>query len=107
MRVLGVERFPVLVRLLTLVFLVFVIPANAAAAPKRVLLLHSFGQDFPPWSEYSKHLRSEIFRQLPQAVDLFEATLETAQIPGELDHGPFAEYLDALFKDLRLISSSL
>ena len=73
MYVLGVERFPVLVRLLTLVFLVFVNPAIAAAAPKRVLLLQSFGQDFPLWSEYSKHLRSEIFRQLPQAVDLFEA----------------------------------
>ncbi len=99
MRVVGVERFPVLVRLLTLVFLVFVIPANAAAAPKRVLLLQSFGHDFPLWSEYSRHLRSEIFRQLPQAVDLFEATLETARIPGDLDDGPFAEYLHALFKD--------
>ena len=99
MCVRGVERFPVLVRLLTLVLVVFVSPADAAAAPKRVLLLHSFGQDFPPWSEYSKHLRSEIFRQLPQVVDLFEATLETARIPGDLDDGPFAEYLHALFKD--------
>ena len=99
MCVLGVERFPVLVRLLTLVLLVFVISADAAAAPKRILLLHSFGQDFPPWSEYSKHLRSEILLQLPQAVDLFEATLETARIPGDLDDGPFAEYLHALFKD--------
>jgi signal transduction histidine kinase len=102
MRVLGVERFPVLVRLLTLALLFFAGPTDAAAAPKRVLLLHSFGQDFPPWSEYSKHLRSEIFRRLPQAVDLFEATLETARVPGDLDDAPFADYLHALYKDRSL-----
>ena len=94
----GVERFPVLIRLLALALLLFCAPADAYAAPKRVLIIHSFGQDFPPWSEYSKHLRSEMFRRLPQAVDLFEATLETARIPGDLDEGPFAEYLHALFK---------
>jgi signal transduction histidine kinase len=99
MCVLGVERFPVLVRLLTLVFLVFVIPADAAAAPKRVLIIHSFGQDFAPWSEYSKLVRAEIFRRSPQAVDVFEATLETARIPGNLDDEPFAQYLHLLFKD--------
>jgi signal transduction histidine kinase len=69
----------------------------ASAAPKRVLLLHSFGLDAPPWSEYSKHLRAELFRKLPHEIDLVEATLETARLPGDVDDGPFADYLAALF----------
>jgi signal transduction histidine kinase len=79
--------------------LLFAVSGDAFAAPKRVLLLHSFPQDFPPWSEYSRNVRAELFRKLPREIDLFEATLETARIPGNLDNGPFAEYLGALFKD--------
>ena len=35
-------------------------PAGFAAESKRVLLLHSFGRDFKPWSEYAKSIRSEL-----------------------------------------------
>jgi signal transduction histidine kinase len=79
--------------------LLFAVAGDAIAAPKRVLILHSFAQDIPPWSEYSKYVRAELFRRLPHDIDLFEATLETARIPGDLDDGPFAEYLGALFRD--------
>jgi signal transduction histidine kinase len=82
-----------------LALLIFAAYSDAIAAPKRVLLLHSFAQDFPPWSEYSRDVRAELFRQLPREIDLFEATLETARIPGNVDDGPFADYLSALFKD--------
>ncbi|HWP16236.1 MAG TPA: hypothetical protein VNM46_11470, partial [Xanthobacteraceae bacterium] len=34
-----------------------------AAAPKRVLLLLSFGRDFRPWSEYAKDLRTQLNEQ--------------------------------------------
>ena len=69
----------------------------ASAAPKRVLLLYSYGLDAPPWGEFSKQLRTELFRRFPNEIDLFEATLETARFPGEVEDGPFADYLAALF----------
>jgi signal transduction histidine kinase len=96
---LGRAKLRILARQAALALLFFAVSGEAIAAPKRVLLLHSFGQDFPPWSEYSKNVRAELFRQFPREIDLFEATLETARIPGNLDEGPFAEYLGALFKD--------
>ena len=68
----------------------------ASAAPKRVLLLHSFGLDAPPWSEYSKHVRGELARKFPHEIDLFEVTLETARLPADIDDGPLADYLAAL-----------
>jgi hypothetical protein len=40
-------------------------PAGFAAESKRVMLLHSFGLDFKPWSEYAKAIRSELVRQSP------------------------------------------
>ena len=71
----------------TVVFLRFVsIPLPQR--PKRVLLLHSFGLDAPPWSEYSKHVRAELAKKLPHEIDLFEVTLETARLPGDPDDGP-------------------
>jgi hypothetical protein len=38
--------------------LLIAVSDTAVAAPKRVLLLHSFAQDIPPWSEYSKSVRA-------------------------------------------------
>ncbi len=35
-------------------------PAGFAAGSKRVMLLHSFGLDFKPWSEYAKSIRTEL-----------------------------------------------
>lgn len=69
----------------------------ALASPKRVLLLHSFGLDAPPWSEYSKHIRAELFKKMPHEIDLVEATLESARLPDTVDDSPFADYLAALF----------
>src|SRR5450631_1052251 len=99
MPLLGRPKLRILAGQAVLALLFFAFSGDAIAAPKRVLLLHSFPQDFPPWSEYSRNVRSELFRKLPREIDLFEATLETARIPGNLDDGPFAEYLGALFKE--------
>ena len=83
---------------LILILLFFAVGGDtASAAPKRVLLLHSFGLDAPPWGEYSRQLRTELFNKFPNEVDLFEATLETARLPGDINDGPFADYLAALF----------
>jgi hypothetical protein len=73
-----------------------------AAEPKRVLVLHSFGQNFAPWNEYARQIRAELVRQNDGPVDVYEATLSTARSADEDAEGPFAEYLRSLFANRRL-----
>ena len=68
-----------------------------AAEHKRVMLLHSFGQDFKPWSEYAKDIRAELKRQSPLPLDIIENSLVTARFSDENPEAPFVEYLSALF----------
>ena len=72
-------------------------PAGFAAESKRVMLLHSFGRDFKPWSEYAKSIRSELVRQSPWPLDIVENSLVTARSSDEDPEAPFVEYLRALF----------
>jgi signal transduction histidine kinase len=69
----------------------------AAAEPKQVMLLHSFGRDFKPWSEYAKAIRAEIDRQSPWPLNVHEHSLEIARSSDEHPEGPFVEYLRALY----------
>ena len=69
----------------------------AAANSKRVLLLHSFGRDFKPWSEYARTIRSELERQSPWRLDITEHSLVTARAGDEEPEVPFVAYLRALF----------
>ncbi len=61
------------------------------------MLLHSFGRDFKPWSEYAKAIRAELDRQSPWALDIIEYSLVTARFSDENPEVPFVEYLRALF----------
>jgi signal transduction histidine kinase len=72
-------------------------PAGYAADPKRVMLLHSFGRDFRPWSEYAKAIRVELDRQSPWPLDIIEHSLVTARFSDENPEVPFVEYLRAAF----------
>lgn len=72
-------------------------PAGFAAVPKRVLLLHSFGQDFKPWSEYGIAMRAELRRQSPWPLDIIEYSLVTARFGDEDPEAPFVDYLSAVF----------
>ena len=72
-------------------------PAGFAAESKRVLLLHSFGSDFKPWSEYAKSIRTELRQQSPWPLDIIEYSLVTARFSDENPEAPFVEYLRALF----------
>src|SRR6187200_1100011 len=71
-------------------------PAGYAAESKRVMLLHSFGRDFKPWSEYARTIRVELNRQSPWPLDITEHSLVTARSPDEDPEVPFVEYLRAL-----------
>jgi signal transduction histidine kinase len=87
--------------LLSVVVLLLAMTSEAFSEPKRVLLLHSFGRDFAPWSEYARTFREELDRQSPDPIDLYEASLATARFPDE-EEGPFVDYLRALFAKRRL-----
>src|SRR5262245_24512306 len=82
---------------------------NASGAePKRVMLLHSFGQEFRPWSEYAKTIRNELSRQSPWPLDLVDLSLISARFSDENAELAFAEYIRGLFakRPLDLISVS-
>lgn len=76
--------------------------AALAAEPKRVMLLHSFGRDFKPWSEYAKAIRAELDQQSPAALNVFEHSLEIARSSDDNPEGPFVEYLHALYAKQRI-----
>ena len=68
-----------------------------AAESKRVLVLHSFGQTFKPWSEYGQAIHAELDRQSPWPLDIIDYSLVSARFSDENPEAPFVEYLRALF----------
>jgi signal transduction histidine kinase len=75
----------------------FACSAALATEPKRLMLLHSFGRDFRPWSEYAKSIRTELDRQSPWPLDITEHSLLTARSSDESSDTPFVGYLSALY----------
>jgi signal transduction histidine kinase/ABC-type uncharacterized transport system substrate-binding protein len=71
---------------------------NAAAAePKRVLLLHSFGWNFQAEDAFGDYLRTNLAEKSPYPLDPYEVLLEIARFnDGERDEA-FAGYLRTLF----------
>src|SRR5258705_13617743 len=101
-------RFPILaikpgwpilaVRLcVCLLVLAAILPGPASSAPrgepKRVLLLHSFGRDFRPWSAYALRIKAELERQSQWPLELQEHTLLSSRF---YDPGPEASFVDYL-----------
>lgn len=78
-----------------------VINASGADAPqvKRVLILHSFGRDFAPYSAASSGFRTELARQSAAPIEFLEASLETARFAEGRAESPFVGYLRALFAE--------
>ena len=87
-----------------LALMVFVLAATdaVAAEPKRVLLLHSFGPQFVPWVFFAGQFREELFKQSPDKIDLYEASLEGARFQQTDEQRPIVEYLAALFQNRKL-----
>jgi signal transduction histidine kinase len=76
-----------------------VCPAGLAAEPKRVMLLHSFGREFRPWSEYAKAIRIELNRQSPWPLDILDHSLISARFSDPNAELAFVEYLRALYSE--------
>jgi signal transduction histidine kinase/ABC-type uncharacterized transport system substrate-binding protein len=71
--------------------------AQTAAQPKRVMVLHSYGQHSKPWSDSSKALRQELLRQSPWPLDYQDFSLVTARSSDTNAESAFVEYLRALY----------
>jgi signal transduction histidine kinase len=74
-------------------------PAAPAPEPRRVLLLHSFGPQFAPWSMISAGLREQLNERSPYPIDLYEASLQTERFSLSGKPGPLLEYVSAMFSD--------
>jgi len=79
--------------------LLLVTLGTAAAESKRVMMLHSFGRDAKPWSDYAKNIRGELDRQSPWPLDITEHPLLAARSSEENPEAAFAEYLRALYTE--------
>jgi hypothetical protein len=77
---------------------ILLLPAMSAitAESKRVLLLHSFGRELKPWSEYAETIRWELDSQSPWPLDITDQSLVTARASSE-NEVPFVEYLRSLY----------
>jgi signal transduction histidine kinase len=65
--------------------------------PKRVLMLHSFGRDFRPWSEFARAIRAELELQSSWPVDLQEHNLLSARFNNPGPEAAFVDYLRSLY----------
>jgi PAS domain S-box-containing protein len=78
-----------------------VVPAqskNADPLPvKRVLILHSFGRNFAPFTEVSSTFRAELARQAAAPIDFVEASLESTMFAEDSSETPLVDYLRAVF----------
>ena len=68
-------------------------------APKRVLMLHSFGLRFKPWTDHARIARSEITRQSQIPIDFQDHSLVDARQFNEKSEVSFVEYLHNLYED--------
>src|SRR5205814_3168121 len=72
-------------------------PSASAGELRRVLMLHSFGPRFRPWSDYAETIRSEINRQSRKSVDFVDHALVNARVSDAQSEAPFVDYLSALY----------
>ncbi len=68
----------------------------ATPEPKRVMILHSFGEDFRPWAEYARTIGTELIRQSPWPLDIQNHSLVSARSSDKDAEAPFVNYLMAL-----------
>ncbi len=70
--------------------------AAPATEPKRVLVLHSYGQDFAPYGDLASTFREELIQRFGEPVDLVEVSLMTTGAGAWPEDAPFVGYLQAL-----------
>ena len=77
---------------------ILVISIGAAAAqPKRILFLLSFGPNFQQGASWNREIQNELNRQSPWPLDIQEHSLVTARNGDSAAEAKFVEYLGALY----------
>jgi hypothetical protein len=85
-----------------LLILVFASLSAAGAPHKSVLLLHSFGQGFEPFTTFTATVRRELGQQLGEPMGFFDVILDSERFEGEPSDRPLVDHLTALFGEHRL-----
>jgi hypothetical protein len=93
------SAWPVAVALAAAILLGTQTPGQADAEPKRIIMLHSFGVRFKPWTDYSETIRSEISRRARTPLTFHDHSLLNAPLQDEKSDGPFFDYLRALYEE--------
>ena len=75
------SALPVVILLVTAIVLAMSTSSWADADPKRVLILHSFGLRFKPWTERTQVIRSEMSRR--KSLDFHDHSLVSARLAGD------------------------
>ena len=86
------------------VALLLATPCHSQAAepkPKLVLMLHSFGLRFKPWTDYAEVIRSEISRKSKTPVDYHDHSLLNARLGADQSDDQFVDYLEAVYSKKR------
>ena len=93
------SRSPAYIAALAVALLLATLCQSGAAdqGPKRVLMLHSFGPRFKPWSDYEQSIRTEISRRWQKPVDFLDQSLVNTRLEDENAEAVFAGYLRALY----------
>src|SRR5918993_2780807 len=92
--------FPIRCCLLLIAF-IFGAVGPAAAKPKRVILLSSYGRDFMPWSAYVKAIRTELDRQSASPLNIDDHSLVSVRFSEDNQEQPFVDYLRAIYAKQR------
>src|SRR6476660_3009707 len=93
------SAWPVAVALAAAILLAMPTRSQADAEPKRIMMLHSFGLRFKPWTDYAETIRSEISRRARTPVIFHDHSLQNAQLQDDKSDGPFIDYLRALYEE--------
>lgn len=73
-----------------------IVPARAVES-KRILMLHSFGPLFKPWSDYGRTIRKEIARQSRWPIDFSDFSLVDARWADQRSEDSLIKYFQELY----------
>ena len=81
-----------------LLVLFFALGAEAAA-PKRVLILHSYGRDFAPYDAITSAFRTDLARRASEPITFVEANLDFRRASSDKDERALLDLLRVRFDD--------
>jgi hypothetical protein len=93
------SAWPLAVALAAAILLAMPTRSQADAEPKRIMMLHSFGVRFKPWTDYAEAIRAEISRRARTPLSFHDHSLLNAPLQDDKSDGPFVDYLRALYEE--------